>query len=54
MVCTEKVKVLAPDGRELELVPVKVWQLGKIKMGLFKDENGVSFKRKVPPEYPLC
>ncbi|MEM4825001.1 MAG: chromatin protein Cren7, partial [Desulfurococcaceae archaeon] len=27
MPCTEKVKVKTPSGKELELVPVKVWQL---------------------------
>jgi len=60
MPCTEKVKVRTPSGRELELVPVKVWQLNPrgrkgVKVGLFQDpETGRYFRTKVPDTYPIC
>ncbi|MCY0867866.1 MAG: chromatin protein Cren7 [Desulfurococcus sp.] len=60
MPCTDKVKTRTPSGRELELIPVKVWQLNPrgrkgVKVGLFQDpETGRYFRAKVPDEYPLC
>jgi hypothetical protein len=60
MPCTEKVKVKTPSGKELELIPVKVWQLAPagrkgVKIGLFQDpETGRFFRVKVPDEYPVC
>lgn len=42
------VKVRRGD-RELELVPLKTWRLGKIQVGLFQDpESGKKFIAKVP------
>ena len=58
--CTEKVKVKTSSGKELELVPIKVWQLAPagrkgVKIGLFQDpETGRYFRAKVPDEYPIC
>jgi len=60
MTCSEPVKVKAPDGREVSLVPKKVWTLAPkgrrgIKVGLFQDpETGRYFRTKVPDEYPEC
>jgi hypothetical protein len=60
MPCTERVRVKTPSGKELELVPVKVWQLAPagrkgVKIGLFQDpETGRFFRVKVPDEYPIC
>jgi hypothetical protein len=55
------VKVRDPTtGKEVELVPIKVWTLapksraGKgVKIGLFKSpETGKPFRAKVPDDYP--
>lgn len=60
MTCTKKVKVKTPSGKELELVPIKVWQLAPegrrgVKIGLFQDpETGRFFRVKVPEDYPTC
>jgi len=60
MVCTQPVKVKTPDGKEVELVPKKVWELAPrgrkgIKIGLFQDpETGKYFRAKVPDEYSSC
>ncbi|AFK51794.1 hypothetical protein TCELL_1372 [Thermogladius calderae 1633] len=58
--CKNAVKVRTPSGKELELIPRKVWQLtpsGRkgVKVGLFQDpETGKFFRQKVPDDYPLC
>lgn len=60
MTCTKKVKVKTPSGKELELTPIKVWQLAPagrkgVKIGLFQDpETGRFFRVKVPEDYPTC
>ncbi|MEM0377742.1 MAG: chromatin protein Cren7 [Thermosphaera sp.] len=60
MPCDKPVKVKTASGKELELIPKKVWQLnprGKkgVKVGLFQDpETGAFFRAKVPEDYPLC
>ncbi len=60
MPCTQKIKVKTPSGKELELVPIKVWQLAPtgrkgVKIGLFQDpESGRYFRVKVPEDYPVC
>ncbi len=58
--CKDPVKVVTPSGKEVELVPKKVWPLSPrarkgVKMGLFQDpETGRFFRRKVPDDYPIC
>jgi len=58
--CTQSVKVKTPDGKEVALVPKKVWMLAPkgrkgIKIGLFQDPStGKYFRAKVPDEYPEC
>jgi len=58
--CTQSVKVKTPDGKEVTLVPKKVWMLAPkgrkgIKIGLFQDPStGKYFRAKVPDEYPEC
>jgi len=59
--CEKPVRVRDPTtGREVELVPVKVWTLapkGKkgVKIGLFRSpETGKTFRAKVPDDYPEC
>ncbi|MEZ0393838.1 MAG: chromatin protein Cren7 [Desulfurococcaceae archaeon] len=58
--CKEKVKVTTPSGKELELVPKKVWQLNPrgrrgVKVGLFQDpDTGRFFRKKVADQYPIC
>ncbi len=54
------VKVKDPTtGKEIELVPLKVWQLSPrtrkgVKIGLFKSpETGKYFRAKVPDDYPV-
>jgi len=54
------VKVKDPTtGKELELVPEKVWTLAPrgrkgVKIGLFKSpETGKYFRAKVPDNYPV-
>nr|4R55_A Chain A, Chromatin protein Cren7 [Saccharolobus solfataricus P2] len=48
------VKVKTPAGKEAELVPEKVWALGRVKIGLFKDpETGKYFRHKLPDDYPI-
>ena len=54
------VKVKDPTtGKELELVPEKVWTLAPrgrkgVKIGLFKSpETGKYFRAKVPDSYPV-
>jgi len=60
MVCTKPIKIKLPDGKEVELVPKKVWELAPrgrkgIKMGLFQDPaTGKYFRGKVPDDYPVC
>jgi len=60
MVCNTSIKVKAPSGKEVELVPKKVWELAPkgrkgIKIGLFQDpETGKYFRAKVPDNYPVC
>ncbi|MCE4603746.1 MAG: chromatin protein Cren7 [Aeropyrum sp.] len=53
------VKVRDPTtGKEVELVPIKVWKLAPrsrrgVKIGLFKSpETGKYFRAKVPDDYP--
>ncbi len=48
------VKVRSPEsGQMLELTPVKVWVLRKIKLGLFKDPTtGKYFRSRLPDDYP--
>ncbi len=61
MVARKKtVKVKDPTtGKELELVPEKVWTLAPrgrkgVKIGLFKSpETGKYFRAKVPDNYPV-
>ncbi len=58
--CKDPVKVRTPSGKEVELVPKKVWQLSPkgrkgVKVGLFQDpETGKYFRAKVPDDYPIC
>ncbi|NAZ27532.1 MAG: chorismate-binding protein [Thermogladius sp.] len=58
--CKKAIKVKTPSGKELELIPRKVWQLNPsgrkgVKVGLFQDpETGKFFRQKVPDDYPLC
>lgn len=58
--CTQKVKVKTPGGKDVDLVPKKVWMLqpkgGKgVKIGLFQDpDTGKYFRAKVSAEYPEC
>jgi len=54
------VKVRDPTtGKEVELVPIKVWELKPknrkgVKIGLFKSpETGKYFRAKVPDDYPV-
>jgi len=53
------VKVRDPyTGKEVELVPKKVWELKPknrkgVKIGLFKSETGKFFRAKVPDDYPV-
>lgn len=53
------VKVKTPAGKEMELVPEKVWELSPkgrkgVKIGLFKDpETGRYFRAKLPDDYPI-
>jgi len=54
------VKVRDPyTGQELELVPIKVWELKPknrkkgVKIGLFKSPTGKYFRAKVPDDYPI-
>ena len=61
MACEKPVKVLdKTTGKEVELVPVKVWVLAPpgrkgVKIGLFKSpETGRYFRAKVPDDYPVC
>ncbi len=52
------VKVKDPyTGKEVQLVPIKVWVLAPrtrkgVKIGLFKSETGKFFRAKVPDDYP--
>lgn len=58
--CAQKVKVKTPSGKDVELVPKKVWMLqpkgGKgVKIGLFQDpESNKYFRAKVSADYPEC
>lgn len=58
--CKDPVKVRLPSGKELSLVPIKVWMLNPkkrkgVKIGLFQDpETGRYHRVKVPDEYPIC
>lgn len=58
--CKEPVKVKLPTGKELNLVPIKVWTLNprrrkSVKIGLFQDpDTGRYYRIKVPDEYPTC
>lgn len=53
------VKVRDPyTGKEVELVPKKVWELKPknrkgVKIGLFQSETGKYFRAKVPDDYPV-
>jgi len=59
--CEKAVRVRDPTtGKEVELVPIKVWVLAPkgrkgVKIGLFKSpETGKYFRAKVPDDYPTC
>jgi len=58
--CKETVKVKTPIGKELALIPKKVWKLSPggrkgVKIGLFQDpETGKFFRYKVSEDYPEC
>ena len=61
MACEKPVRVRDPHtGKELELVPVKVWVMAPpgrkgVKIGLFRNpETGKYFRAKVPDDYPTC
>lgn len=59
MMSKRPVKVKTPNGKEVELVPEKVWELAPkgrkgVKIGLFKDpETGRYFRTKLPDDYPV-
>lgn len=58
--CKDAVKVKTQSGKDVELVPKKVWKLSPsgrrgVKIGLFQDpETGKYFRFKVPDNYPEC
>jgi len=58
--CRGTVKVKTPAGKDVELIPKKVWRLSPggrkgVKIGLFQDpETGKFFRFKVPDDYPEC
>ncbi len=58
--CKDAVKVKTQSGKDVELVPKKVWKLSPagrrgVKIGLFQDpETGKFFRFKVPENYPEC
>lgn len=58
--CRDVLKVKTPSGKDVELVPKKVWKLAPsgrkgVKIGLFQDpETGKYFRYKVPENYPEC
>lgn len=57
MTCKPVKVVDKTTGKELELVPIKVWTVGPkgrraVKLGLFKSpETGRYFRAKVPDDY---